>query len=258
MFWRPLRQRRNLFFQFDAEQLQNEWGRQTRTATGVTSMLGPVRASAQLKEEYDRSDYASFRSSALAVQGSYILRSANRDWWHGIQLRMQSELDTGVGHDDWVQLTMGRRLGRSARIEVGGGWYRASESTQFLIGISSTGSSAYVNASMIGRDGRGLSSRMTAEGSLLYEPQSGSLETYPFRSLGRGGLSGTVFVDSNGNGKLDGGEQTVPGARLVAVHLVAETDEFGRYSICNLVKYLWGRYPGRAELPVQPDVGPRF
>lgn len=246
-FWRPIRQRRNLFFEFDAEQLRNEWGRETRTATGVTTMLGPVRTSAQLKEEFDRSDYATFRHSALALQGSYILRSADRDWWHGIQLRLQSELDTGIGRDDWVQMSLGRRLGRSARLEVGGGWFRATQSTQFMIGISSTGSHAYVNASMIGRDGQGMSSRMTAEGSLLYEPQSGTLETYPFRSLGRGGLSGTVFVDGNGNGRFDTGEETVAGARLVAGHFVAETDESGRYSIWNLVPF------EGADIQVEPN-----
>jgi hypothetical protein len=56
-----------------------------------------------------------------------------------------------------------------------------------------------------------------------------------------------VFVDANGNGRFDRGEQPVSGARLVAGHFVAETDEFGRYSIWNLAPF------EAADVQIEPE-----
>jgi len=171
------------------------------------------------------------------MQASVVLRSGSYAWWNGTQVRLQSEIDTRFGRNDWIQLQLGRRVGRNARLEVGGGWFRLTDSAQLTISLSSTGAHAYVNAGMIARERGGASTRLSAEGSLLYHPERGNVDTFPFRSLGRGGLSGTMFVDGNGNGLFDSGETTVPGARLIAGNLIAETDEYGRYSIWNLVAF---------------------
>jgi hypothetical protein len=236
-FWRPWRQRRGFFLDFDAERVQTSIDRRTQTALGLTTMIRRVRTSAQLKESFDRTEAGTWRRSALAMQASVVLRSGTYAWWNGTQVRLQSEIDTRFGRNDWIQLQLGRRVGRSARLEVGGGWFRLTDSVQLTVSLSSTGTHAYVNAGMIARDSGGASTRLSAEGSLLYNPDRGQVNTFPFRSLGRGGLSGTVFVDANGNGRFDSGETTVPGARLIAGSLIAETDEYGRYSIWNLVAF---------------------
>jgi hypothetical protein len=236
-FWRPIRARRNLFFDFDAERLETAWDRQTSFVLGATTMLHRVRLSGQLKEYFDRAEMGTWRRSAMALQASTVLRSGSRAWWHGTQVRAEAEVGTRYGINDWVKLSLGRRLGRSARLEVGAGWYRPDDAYQFTIGLSSAGPHAYVNAWVNGRQGSGASTQLSAEGSLLYHPETGRVETYPFRSLGRGGLTGTVFVDRNANGVFDSGEEPVAGARLTAGYLVAETDEFGRYSIWNLAPF---------------------
>jgi hypothetical protein len=200
-------------------------------------MLGRVRTSLQLKESFHRHDGGTYRQSALALQASTILRSDDRHWWHGVQLRFQTELDIRGGRDDWYRLSLGRNVGPSARLEVGTGWSRLDGTAQFTIGISSTGRHAYVNAWMTGQREPGVTTQLAAEGSLLYQADQGRVETYPFRSLGRGGLSGTVFVDTNGNGVLDRGEETVPGARLQADYMLTETDANGHYAIWNLTPF---------------------
>lgn len=236
-FWRPVRERRNFFLDFDAERLETSFDRQLRLVGGVTTMVRRVRVSGQLKEEFDRADMGTWRKSAVAFQASRVLNSASRAWWHGTQLRFETEIQTRHGNNDWVRASVGRRFGRSARLEVGGAWYRFDDAFQLTIGLSSTGSHAYVNAWMNGREGSGTSTQLSAEGSLLYQPETGRVETFPFRSLGRGGITGTVFVDRNANGIFDAGEEPVAGARLMAGYLVAETDQFGRYSIWNLTPF---------------------
>jgi hypothetical protein len=237
LFWRPWRQRRGFFLDFDAERLQTDFDRTTRTAIGMTTRIRGIRTSAQLKEEWHRVDPVTWRSSAIALQGSMVLRSVDYAWWHGVQVRLQGEIDTGGGIDDWVQLQVGRRVGQNARLEFSAGWFRVAREPMFTLSLSSTGTHAYVNA-WANRDARGgVNTRVGAEGSVLYNPERTGLETYPLRSLGRGGLSGTVFIDANANGIYDTGERAVPGVRLVAGELLAETDEFGRYSVWNLVPF---------------------
>jgi hypothetical protein len=236
-FWRPLPERRGLFFNLDAERLQTELDRRSRFSIGGTTLIRNMRLSLQLRESFDRSGAVSSRQSALGIQSSLVLRSGSRDWWHGTQVRLQSELDIGSGRDDWFMLSLGRRVGSQARLEIGGGWQRSSDAAQFTLSLTSAGPHAYINAWMTGRDRQGASASLSAEGSLLYDTDRERITTYPFRSLGRGGLTGTVFLDANNNGVFDAGEEPVPGARLVAGYLVAETDEFGRYSIWNLVPF---------------------
>lgn len=245
-FWRPWQERRGVFFDFDAERVRTSFDRRSSFAVGGTTFYRGVRTSGQLKESFDRSDAGSWRRSALALQGSMILRSGSRAWWHGTQLRLSSEIDIGTGRRDWVQLQFGRRLGRNARIEVGAGWFRELDAPQLTVSLSSAGSWAYVNAWAAGRDGASTA-RLNAEGSLYYQPDRGRVEAYPYRSLGRGGLSGRVFVDANGNGRFDSGEQLVPGARLIAGSLVTETDADGRYSIWNLMPF------EAADIQVEPS-----
>lgn len=244
-FWRPWRERRGVFFDLDAERVRTVYDRRTALAVGATTFYRGVRASGQWKESFETGQGVGWRRTALALQGSMILRSGSRSWWHGTQVRMSTELDLGTGRDDRVQVQLGRRLGPNARIEVGMGWFRQIDSPQLTLSLSSTGEHAYVNAWAAGRE-RGSTARLNAEGSLYYQPDRGRVETWPFRSLGRGGLSGTVFVDANGNGRLDAGEERVAGARLVAGHLVAETDDDGHYSIWNLMPF------EAADLQVEP------
>jgi hypothetical protein len=156
VFWRPVRERRNLFFDFNAERIDGQFDRRSRFSVGGTSMIHRVRTSVQLKEEFDRVEFGTFRRSAVAVQASTVLRSMDRRWWHGIQARFQSELDVRNGLNDWFQVSVGRNVGPNARLEVGGGWYRVTDSAQFTIGLSSTGSHAYVNAWMNGRNEQGV------------------------------------------------------------------------------------------------------
>ena len=127
LFWRPVRERRNLFFDFDAERVETTFDRQLRLVAGATTMARRVRISGQLKENFDRTEMGTWRRSAVAAQASTILRSEGRAWWHGTQVRLEAEMETSQGRNDWIRLSLGRRLGRSARLEVGTAWTRLDE-----------------------------------------------------------------------------------------------------------------------------------
>ncbi len=237
LFWRPSRRHRSFFFTFSGQQRRYRELQTTRASWGVTSSLQGIRAGVQWNEEWDEGIGVQDRFHSISYQLSAILHSRRSTFLHGIQLRIQGEKETSSGRRDWVQALLGRRVFHSARLEIGAGWAANQSRPLLTIGLTATGQHAYTTAQLT-RDPAGHGNAyLGAEGSLLYNPASNRVESYPYRSLGRGGLSGMVFLDLNGNGILDRGESGVPGIRLVAGDEVVETDEYGRYSVWNLAPF---------------------
>jgi len=77
----------------------------------------------------------------------------------------------------------------------------------------------------------------SAEGSLLYDRAAGRVTAADGRGIGRSGVSGTVFLDDNGNGRFDPGEQPVPGALIRVGPWVIDSDESGRYTVWDVVPF---------------------
>ncbi|MGH7545564.1 MAG: hypothetical protein ACREKI_05210, partial [Gemmatimonadota bacterium] len=79
------------------------------------------------------------------------------------------------------------------------------------------------------------------EGSLLWNTAAGRVQTAPGRSLRRGGVGGLVFLDRNGNGRYDEGDEPLPGVALrVGPHTV-RTDDEGRFAVWDLVPFVTER-----------------
>jgi hypothetical protein len=236
-FWRPVRDLRSFFLTFDGNRRRREDGTWRRASGGFTAQMGMVRGAAQWNEEEDAGVTGALRRSSLAFQSSMVLRTGRLPLLHGLHLRLDGEIETGRGENDWVSLRVGRRLGRAGRLEVGAAWLRGTDAPLLTITLSSSSSHAYTRAGIRHDPFGNTSSVLDAEGSLLYNPQTNRVETYPYRSLGQGGLSGTVFLDRNGNGVLDAGEHGLPGVRLVAGAQMVETDDYGRWSVWSLAPF---------------------
>jgi hypothetical protein len=236
-FWRPWDRYRGLFLSLYGERVDRLRDRDTRMSFGVVAMLQGVRTGLQWKEEWSRSEFGTQVEEALAYQVSTILRARHASLLHGIQVRLQGEFNTTRGQNDWIELLLGRRVGRNARLELSAAWYRWSDQPQISINLNTTSPWTYANVNAVRTPGGQTATSVSAEGSLLYNSGTERVETYPFRSLGLGGLGGTVFLDNNGNGIFDTGESGVPGVRLVVGNLIAETDDYGRYSVWSLVPF---------------------
>jgi hypothetical protein len=74
-------------------------------------------------------------------------------------------------------------------------------------------------------------------GSIVWNNAMNRFEPFPYGSMGRSGLTGTVFVDANQNGWRDPDETAVHGLRLRSRDKTAETDAQGRYSLWNLTPF---------------------
>jgi hypothetical protein len=72
------------------------------------------------------------------------------------------------------------------------------------------------------------------QGSVLYDPARRQVSFASGPSLERAGISGRVFLDANGDGRWQAGEQTLHGVRVRAGFVTALSDSSGRYRIWDL------------------------
>ena len=72
------------------------------------------------------------------------------------------------------------------------------------------------------------------QGSVLYDPARRQVAFASGPSLERAGISGRVFLDGNGDGRWQPGEQPVSGVRVRAGFVTTLSDSSGRYRIWDL------------------------
>jgi hypothetical protein len=75
------------------------------------------------------------------------------------------------------------------------------------------------------------------QGSVLWDRVSGAIAGVPGPSLERGGLTGYAFLDENGNGARDPGEEAVPDLRVRVGSGSARTDASGHYRVWDLIPF---------------------
>jgi hypothetical protein len=237
IFYRPFHAQRSFFLTFDGQRHHYDELSNWRASWGATFLLSGIRASLQWNEEWDEDPLTTRRSNSLSFQTSKILSTRHSVLLHGLQLRFQGELDTGVSHSDWLQALVARRIGRSTRVEIGGTWLHSQNQPFLTIGITATGGQAY-SSTQFRRDPDGSASASThAEGSMIYNPGSNRVQAFPFKTIGQGGISGTVFLDRNGDGVLGQGESGLPGIKLLVGNESVITDDYGRFSVWNLLPF---------------------
>ncbi len=252
VFWRPWPSRRSLFVQASGSNLGSRLGDTTTSTLSVTSRIGGVRSTLTLREQWFRAGAFESRSSSLEFNANLVLGKGFGPL-RQLFVRSFGQIDTGVGSRDLAGMSVGRTFARTARIEVGALWYRTDERPSFTVAVSNTAASVHSTASVTRATNGTYDSYTTGEGSLRWNGLAGQIEAHPFRSLGRGGVRGTLYVDANANGRRDRDELPVPRARLFVGGQVASTDELGQFSVWNLTPFIETRVeidPSSLENPM--------
>jgi hypothetical protein len=189
-------------------------------------------------------------ASAVELAVSTALRARGLPVLRGLFLRGTADLDLRSGGVERASLLAGRNLGAIARLELGAAWTRAEGGLGVVLGVSATGSAVHSASRVVRSPGGAVSTGAFMEGGLVWNDAVGRLETAPGRAAGRGGVSGTVFVDTNANGWQDPGEEPVGGVRLRVGAHTAVTDSLGRYAAWDLGPF------EAAEVALDPETLP--
>lgn len=160
-----------------------------------------------------------------------LVRVAGRQMW----IRGEAEFLEGR---EWNRrrLAFGYQLGSTSRLEVAGAWQQVVGSTltiSFTAYLSQMRSITQVSA------GENAPAQFTqfSQGTVHWNEATRRATLAPGPGADRGGISGYVFLDRNGDGWRDPGEEGIEGVRLVVGSQTVTTDEEGRHSAWDLVPF---------------------
>jgi hypothetical protein len=254
-FYRPDPGRAATFITAGGQQEMAEHGSRLRLNAGFASQIRNLRWTVEWREEragvstLAGTSGTDFHSTTLALNASTGLRSPI-PLLNSLYVRGTAELEARHGGLERLSVLLGRSLGPSLRAELSSGWVESEGGLGLTLSISATGSGVHSVARVTQRaDGRNATSAF-AEGSVLYNESAERMEVSTGRTIGRGGVSGTVFIDENANGWLDPAEPRLPGVKVLVGSQVARTDALGQYSAWDLAAF------EAAEVTIDPESMP--
>ena len=127
-------------------------------------------------------------------------------------------------------------VGRWVRLEAGGSWFTGTKVTwsAFLAAdLPSVRAYTTVERSPAGS----YTASQYVTGSLLYDAGSRAVAFNAGPSVQQGGVSGTVFMDANANGRLDAGEYALPDVQVTVGLYSQKTNSHGQYRLWPLSAY---------------------
>jgi hypothetical protein len=149
-----------------------------------------------------------------------------------VSTRTNWEMDGG-GRLALAGAYLARELGPGLHMETGATWTR--EMGTVLSMFLSTQLPTIRATTSVAAPSRGAATvSQFVQGSVLYDPARRQVSFASGPSLERAGISGRVFLDTNGDGRWQHGEQAVAGARVRAGYNTTLSDSSGRYRIWDL------------------------
>lgn len=235
-FWRPLPALRTFFLEATALRVRNRTSTLTLARLGGSYQTGPVRWSGGLRTE--RSEASGVASALTIVDLSVFtnLRSQRIEALDGLFLRAGLETSRrGFERLEWVA---SRPLLGETRLDLRVSWVRGNRDPFVALGVTATLPGARSVSQLAHAPQDGVYATSFAEGSVIWNGPTRSVDVAPGRSLGRGGIGGLVFLDANGNGRYDGDDEALEGVRLQVGPNKVISDEHGRYGIWDLIPFV--------------------
>lgn len=266
-FWRPMPARRAFFLEGGGRWLRTQTADQATLRLGATTQLGSSRLSGGVRHERAETGGTVVSttfghvgaSATLSLQGTPIL---DRLFLTGF---VEGSAEFGF---ERLEVSAARHLGIGWRIEGRSAWQRGSSEPLLALGLAAEFPAMRSFSHVTRPPGGDLSGTNVTEGSVIWNSPARRLEVAPVRSLRRGGVGGVVFLDANGNGRYDAGDQPLPNVVLqVGPHSV-RTDDRGVFAAWDLVPFgtewiavdsfslanpLWVPSFGRATIVIAPN-----
>jgi hypothetical protein len=235
-FIRPDVRRDYFYFDGTAELATRAEGTSMRVHGGVSAQLGGLRLQpyARLEREAPTGGVPASRTftglTAFFIPTGRVGPLLRRSW---IRASYESE---GLATPRLATLSVARPLLGSLRIETGVSWIRGAGAPSFTLTLASAFDALRAFTSVSAQSGSPTAVTQYLQGSVLYDRHRGvAFDAGP--ALQRAGVAGTVFLDRNGNGVRDEGEEGLPNVRVQVGHGSAMTDSSGAYRVWDIVPF---------------------
>jgi hypothetical protein len=151
------------------------------------------------------------------------------------QLWFRGDLEAGGGDGmNLAAATVARSFGPALRIEGGAAWHRGNPGTTFTLSLVSYLPTLQATTTAVAPTVGAGAVLQTVQGALIYDNHQGRVTANPNPGLQRSGVSGTVFVDDNANGRQDEGEPGVGDVRVIVGTFTARSDSLGHYHVWDI------------------------
>ena len=236
-FYRPIRERDFFYFEAAAERAVTIGVTVDRARLGMSLQAGPVRVTPYGRLERESSPGGAPLARGFLGFGTTVL--PRQSWGRLLgQVFMRGALEAqGAAGITLAAVSMARPVTPHVRVEMGVSWSRGFSGPAFTLTLSSyTGAfRSFTTASAQ----RGAPSEVSqlVQGSVLYNRSRRALQLAPGPSLQRAGVAGRVFLDANGNGRFDAGEEGLAHVRVQAGTSNALSDSSGQYRLWDVVPF---------------------
>jgi hypothetical protein len=235
-FFRPVSALGATYFDASIDFIRNRNSNLTSGRLGASFQAGEVRVLPALRWQHDDAIGAEQTQTFYGVN-TFVLPQP----WLGpvlgqLTARTTFELEQGHGVG-----TAGGYIGmpflKGLRGELGATWYRGSPGATLSLLIAAELPSVRSYTTLTAGGGLPAQGTQYVQGSAIYNPARSAVDFTPGPSLQRGGVTGRVFLDENGNGKFDRGEAPLAGVRVVVGPVFTVSDSNGAYRVWDMLPY---------------------
>jgi hypothetical protein len=235
-FLRPASQLGSTYLEASLDRINTAAGGVTSGRLGSSFQLAEVRLIPAVRFQRQTGGLPGASQTFFSLN-SFVLPHASLGRFLGsISARTTLEVERGVGMAN-AAMYLGFPLTRGLRSEAGLTWFRGMRGAGFslLIAADLPGIRSYTTVS--GGGGTQTMGSQYLSGSAIYDRPRGGVDFSGQSALQRGGVTGRVFLDSNGNGRRDPGEPLLPGVRVVVGQSFSVTDSSGGFRVWDLLPY---------------------
>lgn len=209
----------------------------TSSRLGASLQVANVRFSPSVRMEHQQMIGGPAQNQTVFSLNTFILSHPELGPLLGSMTgRTSLDVTKGVGPVS-ASAFVGRPILRNLRAETGATWYKGSKGPTFSLLIAAELPTVRSYATVQAGGGQPAMGTQYVTGSAIYNPSSSSVNFTGSPGLSRGGVTGRVFLDANGNGKFDADEQPVPDVRIVVGPTFAFSDSSGEYHVWDVLPY---------------------
>ena len=230
---RPFRRRDDVYVDATLDRITATTGRETSGRLGVSFYTSQLRLAPAFRFTRFSNPVGVASTQSFVSLNAFSLPFPQLGPIFGrVSGRAAWELDTHGGTTT-LAAYLSRQLGNAVNVEAGAGWNRGVGTTLSLF-LSTQLPSVRMTTSITAPLNGPAVANQFVQGSVLYDPANRRMGFATGPSLERAGVSGRVFLDENGDGSWQTGEELLPDVRVLAGFTSAVSDSSGRYRVWDL------------------------
>lgn len=235
--FRPISRLGSTYLEAGLDRVHAATGDITSSRVGASLQVANVRLLPSVRFEHQTTIGGPAFDQTFFSLNSFVLAHPELGPFLGaMTARTSLDIARGTGPIS-ASVFVSRPITRGLRAETGATWYKGGRGTNFSLLVAAELPSVRSYTTVTAGGGTPAMGTQYVTGSAIYNPASSSVDFSGSPSLARGGVTGRVFLDANGNGKFDRDEQPLPGVRVVVGPTFAFSDSSGDYHVWDVLPY---------------------